>query len=69
MTFSVAPLLLHSKHVPALARHALRAALAAPADQRTPHLESAARILHHELALDCADARELVGLSNGGSCA
>ena len=68
-SFSVAPLLIHSKNVPALARHALRAALDAPAHERRPHLESAARILHHELALDCADARELVGLSDGGSCA
>jgi hypothetical protein len=69
MTFSFAPLLLHSQNVPAQARHALRAAHDAPADQRRAHLESAARILHRELALDCADARELVGLSGPGSCA
>jgi hypothetical protein len=67
--FSFATLLIHSSHVPAQARHALRAALAVPVDQRTPHLESAARILHRELALDCADARELVGLWGAGSCA
>jgi hypothetical protein len=69
MSFSVAPLLLHTDHVPATARRALRAAYDAPLDQRTPHLESAARILHRELDLDCSDARELVGLSEDGSCA
>jgi len=68
MSFSVAPLLLHSDQVPATARHALRAAYDAPVDERTPHLESAARILHRELDLDCLDARELVGLSAEGSC-
>jgi len=40
----------------------------APIEERTPHLESAARILHRELDLDCVDARELVGLSAEGSC-
>jgi len=69
MRFSVAPLLLHSEHVPATVRRALRAAYDVPADQRTPHLESAARILHRDLELDCADARELVGLSSSGACA
>ncbi len=69
MSFSLAPLLLHSDHVPATARRALRAAYDAPADERTPHLESAARILYRELdELDCSDARELVGLSPEGSC-
>ena len=32
------------------------------------HLESAARILHRELDLNCPDARELVGLSEEGNC-
>jgi hypothetical protein len=68
MSFSVAPLLLHSAQIPATARHALRAAYDAPIDERTPHLESAARILHRELDLDCVEARELVGLSIEGSC-
>lgn len=68
MSFSVAPLLLHSDHVPLTARHALRAAYDAPVEERTPHLESAAWILHHELDLNCVDARELVGLSAEGSC-
>ena len=61
MSFSVAPLLLHSDHVPLTARHA-------PVEDRTPYLESAARILHSELDLNCVDARELVGLSAEGSC-
>jgi hypothetical protein len=65
MSFSVAPLLLHSDLVPAGARDELRAAYAAPERERTRHLELAARILHHEAALDCPDARELVGLAPG----
>jgi hypothetical protein len=69
MSFSITRLLLHSAHVPAMARRALRAAFDAPFEERTPHLESAARILHRELELDCSDARELVGLSSEGSCA
>jgi hypothetical protein len=69
MRFSLAPLLIHSDQVPASARRALRAASEVPHDQRRPHLELAARVLHHELDLDCSDARELVGLSAAGSCA
>ena len=68
MSFSVAPLLLHSDHVPLTARHALRAAYDAPVEERTPHLESAARILYRELDLNCVEARELVGLAAEGSC-
>jgi hypothetical protein len=68
LSFSVAPLLLHTDQIPATARHALRAAYDAPIEERSSHLESAARILHHELDLDCEDARELVGLSAQGSC-
>jgi hypothetical protein len=68
MSFSVAPLLLHTDQIPATARHALRAAYDAPVEERAPHLESAAWILHRELDLDCVDARELVGLSLEGSC-
>ncbi len=63
MSLSLLPLLIHSDDVPASARDALRAASAMPAHQRRPHLEAAARALHHEFALDCADARELVGLT------
>jgi len=62
MRFSVAPLLIASDSVPAGARHALRAAYELPPAERVPHLETAARVLHRELGLDCADARELVGL-------
>ncbi len=68
MSFSVAPLLLHREDVPATVRQALRAASDALAEHRTPHLESAARILHREFDLDCGDARELVGLFAQGSC-
>jgi hypothetical protein len=62
MSFSVSPLLLHSEPVPATARRALLAARQGPRHQRVAYLETAARILHRELDLDCADARELVGL-------
>ncbi len=62
MRLSLIPLLLHSDEVPASARDALREASVAPADERRPHLEAAARALYREAHLDCADARELVGL-------
>jgi len=68
MSFSLASILLHSDVVPARARQALRAAQDGPSRERGTHLESAARILHRELALDCGDARELVGLAPG-TCA
>jgi hypothetical protein len=68
MSFSIAPLLLHSDHVPAGARDALRAAYEAPPAERARHLESAARILYNEVELDCSDARELVGLDSAGCC-
>lgn len=67
MSFSVTPLLLASDSVPAGARRALRAAYEAPPDERQPHLEAAARLLHRELGLDCQDARELVGLPSSPS--
>jgi hypothetical protein len=57
-----------SDSVPAVARRALRAAYDGPAQERRPHLETAARILHRELQLDCSDARELVGLPAGETC-
>jgi hypothetical protein len=63
MSFSVAHLLLASESVPLGARRALRFAHEAPPDERVPHLEAAARVLHRELGLDCMDARELVGLT------
>jgi len=64
--FSMAALLMHDVDVPAGAREALRAAhkAAAPED-RIDHLVTAARLLLEQLPLDCADARELVGLPPG----
>lgn len=64
MSFSLAPLLIHSQDLPASAREELRAAFSAPSDARGEHLAAAARILNQQLALDCSDARELVGLSD-----
>ncbi len=64
MGFTMAPLLIHSDHVPASARSELRAALEATEEERYEHLSSAARILYRETGLDCADARELVGLTS-----
>ena len=62
MSFSMLPLLLHEEDVPATARAELRRASFAPASQRRVHLEAAARALSREADLDCAEARELVGL-------
>lgn len=68
MSFQLAELLIHSASVPAPARDALRAASsAAPAD-REDLLRSAARILHHEADVECADAHELVGLPDDCEC-
>jgi hypothetical protein len=66
MSFSLAPLLIHSEAIPARARDALKAAY--DAGQPTPLLESAARVLYSETDLDCRDVRELVGLPDGGAC-
>jgi hypothetical protein len=63
MSFSISRLLLDSESVPAAARRALRTAFGSPPEERVPHLETAARVLHRELDLDCRDARELVGLA------
>jgi hypothetical protein len=68
MSFSITPLLLHSEAVPVAVRQALQAAYKGPKSDRGRHLESAARILYREFALDCSDARELVGLAPG-TCA
>lgn len=66
MSFTMAPLLIHSEQVPARARAALKAAFD---DGLSPAmLESAARILHSETNLDCRDVRELVGLPEDGGC-
>jgi hypothetical protein len=63
MSFNLAPLLIHSIHVPENARSALRTALETSPPTQREHLTSAARILYAESGLDCADARELVGLA------
>ena len=65
MSFSLAPLLVHSDAVPLLARQALRAAADAPADTRGVLLEEAARVIFDETDLECRDVRELVGLDDG----
>ncbi len=65
MSISIASLLIHDDGVPASVRSAIRDALGSPEDSREPLLEAAARILYRETAVDCADARELVGLSAG----
>jgi len=65
MSFSMAPLLMNSPDVPSPAREALRAAYESDPDRRDDHLASAARVLNQDLAIDCADARELVGLPAG----
>ena len=57
-----ASLLLVEEDVPATVRVALRAASRAPARERRLHLKAAARALNLEAHLDCADAKELVGL-------
>ncbi|HEY1959915.1 MAG TPA: hypothetical protein VGH28_30110 [Polyangiaceae bacterium] len=62
MSFSLAPLLVHSDAVPVLARQALRAAVVAPPDARDELLAEAARVLYDETDLECSDVRELVGL-------
>jgi hypothetical protein len=68
MSLSLAPLLLESTDVPLTARRALREAQRSPKERREPLLEAAARSLYREVGLDCADARELVGLSEGTCC-
>lgn len=65
MSFSLAPLLVHSDAVPLLARQALRAAADAPPDTRDVLLEEAARVIFDETDLECRDVRELVGLEPG----
>jgi hypothetical protein len=48
--------------VPPAARSALAAASRAAPEDREKLLVSAARILHREVGVECADARELVDL-------
>ncbi|MDQ3370640.1 MAG: hypothetical protein M3680_34925 [Myxococcota bacterium] len=68
MKLQMATLLMHSADVPTSARDALRAAFAGTHEDRDELLESAARILHRETELGCADVRELVGLGAGAGC-
>jgi len=63
---SMAPLLMHSDHVPASARQALRQASSAPPEHRFALLMSAAHILHAETGISCEDVKELVGLHSTG---
>jgi len=64
MSFTMASLLIHDDQVPAAARDALAAAHQVSPEQRTQLLESAARILHREVGVECSDARELVDLND-----
>jgi hypothetical protein len=68
MPFTMSTLLVHNEYVPQAARTALLAAHAAPPSDRGALLASAARILHQDTDLDCADALELVGLSGDCGC-
>ena len=63
MSLSLLPLLMYEDDVPASARAALREANDAPVEERQELLEAAARALYREAHIDCADARELVGLN------
>jgi hypothetical protein len=54
-----------SPDLPPSVREELRAAYHATDEARGEHLEAAARILNQQLAVDCSDARELVGLGDG----
>lgn len=66
MSFSLVPLLLHSPDLPANVREALQAAHISEPEDREDRLVIAARLLHRETQLECADVRELVGLPPGG---
>jgi hypothetical protein len=59
---SMTSLILHSDHVPASARNALRAATEAPPADREALLTAAAQLLHDETGLECADVLELMDL-------
>ena len=62
MSLQMASLLVHSEHVPAAVRDALRAAHGGGSARKAELLESAARILQRESGVECRDARELVDL-------
>lgn len=62
---SMAPLLLHSTDISLDVREVLRSAISAEPNERESRLQTAAVLLHQELELECADIRELIGLSTG----
>lgn len=64
---SMAPILMHSEHVPATAREVLREASAAEPSSREALLTTAAKILYAETGLPCEDVLELVGLHDDES--
>jgi hypothetical protein len=66
MRFSMGPLLMHSSDVPADVRDALQAAYAADPSEQPELLAQAAHLLARATDLECADVKELVGLS--GPC-
>jgi len=63
MAISMMPLLIHSPAVSPEVRAALKAAHHSPPEQRRAELETAARLLYREVALDCRDVRDLIGLT------
>lgn len=65
---SMAPLLMHSVHVPTPVKDALRAAYAAPDAERDKLLQSAAHALYASTDLECRDALELFGIAGECGC-
>lgn len=65
MSFSMGPLLIHSADVPAEVREVLQTAYAAEPEAQRELLAQAATLLYHATDLECADVRELVGLTAG----
>ena len=65
---SMAPLLMHSVHVPAVVKDALRAAYAAPDAERDKLLHTAAHALYASTDLECKDALELFGIATDCGC-
>jgi len=59
---SMIPLLVHSDVISEKARHALRAVIAAPKDERVPLRHAAALVLFEETELECDEVLDLVGL-------
>jgi hypothetical protein len=65
---TMASLLAHSEAVPLAARAALLQAQVGAPGMRLGLLQSAARILHREVGVDCGDAHELVDLDYAAGC-